>query len=150
MANIKIISNNRRAHYNYQFLEIYEAGVQLNGPEVKSIKSGHISINEAFAAVKEDEIWLINAHVPSYKPASQNNNEPTRSRKLLLNKKEVDYLLGKVQTEGLTLVPTKVYLSHGLIKIEIALARGKKIHDKREVIKKRDIERDLSRELKNK
>ncbi|MDD5692862.1 MAG: SsrA-binding protein SmpB [Patescibacteria group bacterium] len=150
MANIKVVTDNRKARYNYEFLETYEAGIQLTGPEVKSIKSGHISINEAFATVKDEGIWLLNAHVSPYKPASKNNDEPTRSRKLLLNQKEVDHLLGKVQTEGLTLVPTKVYLSHGLVKIEIALARGKKVHDKREIIKKRDIDREMSRELKNK
>lgn len=150
MANIKIVSDNRKARFNYEFIETYEAGIELTGPEVKSIKSGHISINESFATVKGNEIWLTNAHVSPYKPASINNAEPTRPRRLFLKKKEIDHLLGKVQAEGFTMVPTKVYLSHGLIKVELALARGKKKHDKRETIKKRDIERDVSRELKSK
>lgn len=150
MANIKIVSDNRKARFNYEFIETYEAGIELTGPEVKSIKSGHISINESFATVKGNEIWLTNAHVSPYKPASINNAKPTRPRRLFLKKKEIDHLLGKVQAEGFTMVPTKVYLSHGLIKVELALARGKKKHDKRETIKKRDIERDVSRELKSK
>ncbi len=150
MANIKVVSDNRKARFNYEFLETYEAGIELTGPEVKSIKSGHISIQEAFATVKGNELWLTNAHVSPYKPASTNNAKPTRPRKLFLQKREINHLLGKVQTEGYTIVPTKVYLSHGLVKVEIALARGKKKYDKREVIKRRDIERDMSRELKNK
>lgn len=150
MANIKVVSDNRKARFNYEFLETYEAGIELTGPEVKSIKSGHISVNESFATVKNGELWLTNAHISPYKPASVNNSEPTRPRKLFLKKKEIDHLLGKVQAEGFTIVPTKVYLNHGLVKIELALARGRKTHDKREVIKKRDIDREVSRELKNK
>ena len=150
MANIKIVSDNKKARFNYELIETYEAGIELTGPEVKSIKSGHISINEAFATIKSSEIWLTNAHISPYKPANQNNSEPTRPRKLLLKKNEINHLLGKVQAEGFTLVPTKVYLSHGLIKIEIALARGEKNRDKREIIKKRDIDREISRELKQK
>jgi SsrA-binding protein len=150
MANIKILNDNRKARFNYDFLETYEAGIELAGPEVKSIKSGHISIKESFATVRNGEIWLTNAHVSPYKPASFNNPEPTRPRKLILKKNEIDHLIGKVQAEGFTLVPTKIYLSHGLIKVEIALARGKKSQDKREVIKSRDLNREISRELKQK
>ena len=150
MANIKVVSDNRKARFNYEFIETYEAGIELTGPEVKSIKSGHISVTESFATVKNGELWLTNAHISPYKPASTNNSEPTRPRKLFLKKKEIDHLLGKTQAEGFTIVPTKVYLSHGLVKIELALARGRKIHDKREVIKKRDTDREISRELKNK
>jgi SsrA-binding protein len=150
MAQIKIIANNRKARFNYDFLETYEAGIELVGPEVKSIKSGHISIKESFATIKNGEIWLTNAHVSPYKPASLNNSEPTRPRKLILKKNEIDHLIGKVQTEGNTLVPTKIYLSHGLIKVEIVLARGKKSRDKREIIKSRDLNREILRELKQK
>jgi SsrA-binding protein len=150
MAQIKIIANNRKARFNYDFLETYEAGIELVGPEVKSIKSGHISIKESFATVRNGEIWLTNAHVSPYKPASLNNPEPTRPRKLILKKNEIDHLIGKVQTEGNTLVPTKIYLSHGLIKVEIVLARGKKSRDKREIIKSRDLNREILRELKQK
>jgi SsrA-binding protein len=149
MANVKVVADNKRAHFNYETLETYEAGIELTGPEVKSIKSGHISIKESFATIKDSEIWLTNAHVTPYKPASLNNAEPTRPRKLLLKKDEVNHLVGKVQAEGLTLVPTKLYLSHGLIKVEIALARGKKTWNKKEIIKKRDIDREVARELKD-
>ena len=149
MANIKIIADNKKAHFDYELIETYEAGVELKGPEVKSIKSGHISIKEAFATVKGHEIWLTNAHISPYKPASLNNPEPTRPRKLFLSRNEIDHLIGAVQTQGLTLVPTKVYLSHGLIKAEIALAKGRKKHDKRELLKNRAIDRDLAREIKD-
>jgi len=149
MVNIKVVADNKRAHFNYEILETFEAGIELTGPEVKSIESGHISIKESFATIKKDELWLTNAHVSPYKPASLNNAEPTRSRKLFLKKDELNHLVGKVQAEGLTLIPTKIYLSHGLIKVEIALAKGKKAWNKKELIKKRDIDRDLSRELKD-
>ncbi|MEI7690522.1 MAG: SsrA-binding protein SmpB [bacterium] len=149
MANIKVIADNKKAHFDYDLIEKYEAGIELTGPEVKSIKSGHISIKEAFATVKNNEIWLTNAHVSPYKPASLNNSEPTRPRKLFLNKAEINHLIGAVQTQGLTLVPVKVYLTHGLVKTEIALARGLKKYDKRKLIKNRDINRDLARELKD-
>lgn len=149
MANIKIITENRQARFNYEYLDIYEAGIELAGPEVKSIKAGHISIKESFATVKGGEIWLTNAHISPYKPANLNNSAPTRPRRLFLNRKEIDTIIGKVQAEGYTLVPTKVYLSHGLIKVEIALAKGKKLRDKREIIKNRENERELLRELKN-
>ncbi len=149
MANIKIIADNKKAHFDYDLIETYEAGVELKGPEVKSIKSGHISIKEAFATIKNHEIWLTNAHISPYKPANSNNSEPTRPRKLFLSRNEIDHLIGAVQTQGLTLVPTKVYLSHGLIKAEIALAKGRKKHDKRELLKNRAIDRDLAREIKD-
>jgi len=149
MANIKIITDNKKAHFDYELIEKYEAGIELTGPEVKSIKSGHISIKEAFATIKNNEIWLTNAHVSPYKPASLNNSEPTRPRKLFLSKSEINHLVGAVQTQGLTLIPVKIYLSHGLVKTEIALARGLKKYDKRKVLKNRDINRDIARELKD-
>lgn len=149
MANIKIIAENKKARFNYDLIETFEAGVELAGPEVKSIKAGHISLRESFATVKEGEIWLTNAHVSPYKPAAMNNLEPERPRKLILKKAEITCLIGKVQEEGYTLIPTKIYLSHGLIKLEIALGRGKKLHDKRRAIKNREQEIEVLRALKN-
>ena len=149
MASIKVISDNKKAHFNYDLIERFEAGVVLTGPEVKSIKAGQVSIKESYATTKDGEIWLINAHVSAYKPAASNNGVPTRSRKLILKRSEIDRLIGKIQTEGFTLIPTKIYLSHGLVKVEIALAKGKKLWDKKETIKKRDIGRDMVRELKD-
>jgi len=148
MNAIKIIADNKKARFNYELIETYEAGISLTGPEVKSVKSGQISLREAFATAKAGELWLTNAHISVYKPAAMNNEEPTRSRKLILKKREIEHLTGKVQAEGFTLIPTKVYLSHGLVKVEIALAKGKKLWSKKESIKRRDISRDTSRELK--
>lgn len=150
MTNIKVIATNKKAHFDYEILENYEAGIELTGPEVKSIRDGHISLKESFATVKDNQVWLNGAHVSPYKPAAGNNDEPTRARRLLLKRNEIDELIGKVQTAGFTLVPIKVYFAHGIIKVEIGLARGKKLHDKRQVMKNRTIEREMQQELKNK
>ncbi len=149
MQNIKVIATNKKAHFDYEILEVFEAGIELIGPEVKSIRDGHISLKESFASVKDSQIWLNNAHVSPYKPAAGNNAEPTRARRLLLKKSEISELIGKVQTAGYTIVPVKIYFSHGLIKVEIALARGKKQHDKRNVIKNRELDIETRRELKD-
>lgn len=149
MASIKVIAENKKARFDYELLESFEAGIQLTGPEVKSIRAGHISLKESFASVKDNQVWLNNAHVSPYKPAASNNAEPTRARRLLLKKSEITELIGKVQTAGYTIVPVKIYFSHGLIKLEIALAKGKKQHDKRNVIKNRELEREVNRELKD-
>lgn len=148
MTAIKIIAENKKARFDYELLEVFEAGIELTGPEVKSIRAGHISLKESFATVKDSQIWLNNAHVSPYKPAAQNNAEPTRARRLLLKKSEITGLIGKVETSGYTIVPVKIYFSHGLIKLEIALAKGKKLHNKKSVIKNRDIDRDTEREIK--
>lgn len=145
---MKIIAENKKARFDYEILDAFEAGIELTGPEVKSIKAGHISLKESFATVKDNQIWLNNAHISPYKPAAQENAEPTRARRLLLKKSEIEMLVSKVQASGNTLVPIKIYLTHRLIKLEIGLARGKKLHQKKEVIKNRDIERELHRELK--
>jgi SsrA-binding protein len=129
-------------------LETYEAGIALTGPEVKSVKEGHISIKEAYVVGKDRELWLINAHISPYNPATVYNQDPKRSRRLLLNREEIDGLANRSQAGGLTIVPVKVYLKRGLVKLEIALARGKKLHDKRETLKRRVIEREVQRELK--
>lgn len=147
--NTKVVADNKKARFDYELLENFEAGLELTGPEVKSIKAGHMSIKEAFVTFKDNEAWLLNAHVSPYGPASRENSDPKRTRRLLLKRTEIDYLKQKAETAGLTVVPVKVYLSKGFIKAEIALARGKKLHDKRETLKRRDIERDVQRELKS-
>ncbi|MBU1102745.1 SsrA-binding protein SmpB [Patescibacteria group bacterium] len=142
---------NRHAHYEYEILDKYEAGLALSGFEVKSIRSGHISLQGAYVVIKNREAFLINANVPAYQ--SQNTPagyEPTRSRKLLLHRAEISSLIGKTKQPGLTLVPLRVYTKSGKLKLEFALARGKKAFDKREKIKKREFERQKQRILKGK
>ena len=135
---LKIISNNRKARFNYFFSEFYEAGVVLKGSEVKSLRDGKANISESYAFDIGGEIFLINSHIPSYKESSYNNHDPKRKRKLLLNKKEINKLMGRVNREGFTLIPTRLYFKKGKAKIEIAVAKGKKQYDKRQVKKKRD------------
>jgi SsrA-binding protein len=145
---MKSYAENKKGRFNYEILEEYEAGIILSGPEVKSVRTGQISLREAFATISRGEVWLTNAHISPYKQARDQEQEPTRPRKLLLSKKEIEKLIGKLQTEGITLIPLKVYDKHGKIKVEIGLARGKKKYDKRERIKKRDLNRDVKRDLK--
>lgn len=149
MSNIKVIAENKKARFDYELLETYEAGIELTGPEVKSIRDGHISLKESFASVKDNQVWLNNAHVSPYKPAAGNNSEPTRARRLLLKRTEIDRLIGASQASGNTIVPVKIYLSHGIVKLEIALARGRKSHEKKEKLKQKDILRDVQKELKD-
>jgi len=150
MNAIKVIAENKKARFDYEILENYEAGIELTGPEVKSIRAGHISLKESFATVKDNQVWLNGAHVSPYKPAADNNAEPTRPRRLLLKRPEIDELIGKVQAAGYTLVPIKIYFSHGIIKLDLGLARGRKLQDKRQVLKNRAIEREMQQELKAK
>ena len=133
---LKIISNNRKARFNYFFDEFYEAGIELTGSEVKSLRDGKANISEAYAFDMHGEIFLVNSHIPLYKESSYNNHDPKRNRKLLLNKKEINKLIGRVNREGYTLIPTKLYFKKGKAKIEIAVAKGKKHYDKRQTIKK--------------
>ena len=144
-SGLKIISNNRKARFNYFFTEFFEAGIVLKGPEVKSLRDGKANISESYAFDVNGEIFLINAHIPSYKESSYNNHDPKRNRKLLLNKKEINKLMGRVNREGLTLIPTKLYFKKGKAKVEIAVAKGKKQYDKRQVKKKRDWNREKAR-----
>ncbi len=144
-TGFKVISNNRKARYNYFFKEFYEAGIVLLGSEIKSLRYGKVNISESYAFDHNGEIFLINSHIPLYKESSYNNHDPKRNRKLLLNKKEINKLLGKINREGLTLIPTKIYFKKGKAKVEIAVAKGKKHHDKRHVIKKRDWDREKAR-----
>ena len=142
---LKIICHNRKASFNYFFNDILEAGIVLKGSEIKSIRSGKVNIAESYAIEKDGEIVLLNSHIPTYKQASYSNHNPMDERKLLLNKKEINRLIGKVNREGFTLIPTKMYFKKGRAKIEIAVAKGKKHFDKRQTKKTRDWNRDRAR-----
>jgi SsrA-binding protein len=142
---LKIISHNRKASYNYFFNEFFEAGIVLKSSEVKSLRDGKANISESYAYDHKGEIFLVNSHIPSYKESSYNNHDPKRNRKLLLNKKEINKLTGRLNREGFTLIPTKLYFKKGKAKVEIAVAKGKKEYDKRQTIKKRDWNREKSR-----
>ena len=144
-SGLKIISNNRKASFNYFFSEFFEAGIALKGSEVKSLRDGKANISESYALDHNGEIFLINCHISSYKESSYNNHNPTRNRKLLLNQREINKLIGRVNREGFTLIPTKLYFKKGKAKIEIAVAKGKKHYDKRQVKKKRDWNRERAR-----
>jgi len=150
MINTKLIAKNKRAIFDYEILETYEAGIVLTGPEVKSVKAGHISIKESFATLSGEEVFLTNAHISPYKQAANIEQDPTRSRKLLLKRSEISSLIGKTKNQGLTLIPIKIYLKRGLVKVEIGLGRGRKKYDKRELIKKRDIQREAEKEVREK
>jgi len=142
---LKIISNNRKARFNYFFEEFYEAGIVLTGSEVKSLRQGKANISESYAFDHNGEIYLVNSHIPSYNESSYNNHEPNRNRKLLLNKKEINKLIGRITRENFTLIPTKLYFKKGKAKIEIAVAKGKKQYDKRQTKKKSDWNREKAR-----
>jgi SsrA-binding protein len=148
MSGIKIIAKNRKASFEYFLLDKFEAGIELQGSEIKSIRAGQVSIGEAFIQIDNMEAWLINSHVAKYDAASIFNHDPKRKRKLLLHKKEITQIWNAVRQKGLTVVPTILYLSNGKAKIEIALAKGKKMYDKRDSIAKRDQEREISRSRK--
>ena len=144
-SGLKIISNNRKARFNYFFTEFFEAGIVLKGSEVKSLRDGKVNISEAYAFDDRGEMYLVNSHIPSYKESSYNNHDPKRNRKLLLNKREINKLMGRVNREGFTLIPTKLYFKKGKAKVEIAVAKGKKQYDKRHTKKKRDWDRERAR-----
>ena len=144
-VGLKIISNNRKARFNYFFSEFFEAGIALKGSEVKSLRDGKANISESYAIDEQGEIFLVNSHIPSYKESSYNNHDPKRNRKLLLNKREIKKLLGKINRDGFTLIPTKLYFRKGRAKIEVAVAKGKRQYDKRQVKKKRDWNRERAR-----
>ena len=144
-SGLKIICLNRKASFNYFFEDLLEAGIVLKGSEIKSIREGKVNIADSYAIEKDGELILINSHIASYKQASYSNHNPTDERKLLLNKREINKLIGKMQRDGLTVVPTKMYFKKGKAKIELAVAKGKKLHDKRASKKDRDWNRDKSR-----
>ena len=147
----KLIAENRRARYDYFLEETFEAGLQLTGSEVKSLREGRANIAESYASVEGDELALINAYIPEYKSANRFNHEPRRARKLLMHRKQINRLMGAIQREGRTLVPTRLYWNEdGRAKLELALAKGKKLHDKREATAERDWKRDQARLMRDK
>jgi SsrA-binding protein len=146
--NIKVVATNRKAKFEYFLVEIFEAGISLQGSEIKSIRAGQVSLTEAYVQTDGQEAWLMGAHIALYEQANRFNHEPVRPRRLLLHKKEIRQLWDSVRQKGMTIIPTRVYLKDGRAKVEIALARGKKSYDKRESIAKRDRERDSAREMR--
>jgi len=145
----KIVSDNRQARYLYEILETYEAGIELKGTEVKSIRQGKANLRDGYALMRNGEAWLLNVHISPHTTASEYfNHEPRRTRKLLLHKQEIRKLIGKVEQQGLTLIPLKMYLQKGLVKVTIGLGKGKKLHDKREDLKQRQDKREMERALK--
>ena len=144
-AGLKIICLNRKASFNYFFIDLLEAGIVLKSSEIKSIRAGKVNIAESYAIEKNGEIVLLNSHIPTYKEASYSNHNPTDERKLLFNRREINKLIGKINREGFTLIPTKMYFKKGKAKIEIAIAKGKKHFDKRQAIRTRDWNRDKAR-----
>ncbi|OBB69007.1 SsrA-binding protein SmpB [Mycobacterium sp. 852014-50255_SCH5639931] len=143
----QIIATNRKARHNYSILEEFEAGVALQGTEVKSLREGHASLADAFATVDDGEVWLRNLYIPEYQHGSWTNHEPRRNRKLLLHRAQIDRLVGKIRDGNLALVPMSLYFSEGKVKVELALARGKRAHDKRQDMARRDAQREVVREL---
>jgi SsrA-binding protein len=148
-VNVKVLATNRRAKFEYFLFDHYEAGLALQGTEIKSVRAGQISLAEAYIRVDGEGAWLMDAHIAPYDPASIFNHDPLRPRRLLLHKKEIRDLWEAVRKKGMTIVPTRVYLKEGRAKLEIAVARGKKLHDKRQAIAKRDAEREMARQLRN-
>ena len=146
---IKILAENRKARHNYHFVETFEAGVVLSGPEVKSARAGKIQLVDAYGAINNNELWLHNAHISHYSHATHWSHDPTSVRKLLVHRHEIDRLIGKTREKGLALVPTKVYLKNGRVKVEIALAKGKQEHDKRATIRKREQEAEAKAAMAN-
>jgi SsrA-binding protein len=145
----KVVSDNRQARFQYEVLESFETGIVLQGTEVKSIRQGNVNLRDGYADIKDGEVWLHNVHVSPHSTASQAfNHEPRRKRKLLMHRDEIRRLIGKVEQKGLTLVPLKMYLKSGRVKVSLGLCRGKKLHDKREDLKQKQAKREIERALK--
>ncbi|MGI8542746.1 MAG: SsrA-binding protein SmpB [Aridibacter sp.] len=145
----KLIVNNRNAFHEYHISDKFEAGIVLQGTEVKSIMQGRIQLKESYVAIKEDEIWLFNAHISPYKHGNINNHEPLRTRKLLLKRREIEKLKKETELKGMTLVVTKVYWNNGRIKFEVGVAKGKKLYDKRETLKQKTVDKETNKQLKD-
>ena len=143
-----VIAVNRKAYHDYHIQENIEAGIVLKGSEIKSVRAGKVNLSDAYAKPENDELWLYNSHIASYDAASYNTHEPTRPRKLLLHRKEIDNLIGKVVQKGLTVVPLKLYIKRGVAKVELGVAKGKKVYDKRETIARRQADREMDRAMK--
>ncbi len=146
--NIKVVATNRKARHEYEILETMEAGIALTGTEIKSVREGKVSLKEGFAIIRDGEVWLMDVSIAPYRHGHRDNHDPRRPRKLLLHRREIDRLQGKIQEKGWTLVPLKMYLKNNRAKVELALVRGKKKYDKRKAIAKRDADRELQRALK--
>ena len=142
------VASNRQASFRYEFLDKYEAGVVLEGTEVKALRDTGAQLKDGYALIRDGELWLHNVHIPPYAPAARENHQPERDRKLLLHRREIDRIMGRIKERGLTLVPTRIYFKDGRAKVEVALARGKDRYDKREAIKERETKRDLQRALR--
>ena len=149
MMAIKTVATNRKAYHDYLLQDNIEAGIALTGTEIKSIRAGRVNLRDAYVRPENSELWLLNAHIARYEPSSYLNHEPTRPRKLLLHRKQIINLTSKVQEKGLTLVPLKLYIKDGIAKVEVALAKGKKLYDKRESIIRRETEREIDRAIKS-
>jgi SsrA-binding protein len=147
-VTIKVIVKNRKARFQYFLLDHYEAGLELKGSEIKSIRAGQVSLNEAYVRLDGKEAWLVNAHIAPYESANRFNHEPRRERRLLLHKREIRKIWDTVRQKGVTVIPVKLYLKNEIAKIDIAIAKGKKLHDKRAVIAKREQERELNRQIR--
>jgi len=147
MENFKVVATNRKARHEYFILATFEAGIELRGSEIKSIRAGQISLGEAYIKIDGQEAWLVDAHIAPYEQANQFNHDPLRPRRLLLHRDEIHKLWDTVRQKGVTVIPLRVYLKQGRAKVEIATAKGKKLYDKREDIARRDIEREMQREL---
>ena len=142
------VATNRRASFRFELLDRLECGVVLTGTEVKSLREGKAQIKDGYALVRDGELWLLNVHIPPYQPASRNNHEPERERKLLVHRRELERLTGKTAERGLTIVPTRIYFKGPHAKVEVALAKGKDFHDKRDSIRERETKREMQRELR--
>ena len=150
-GNARVVAENRKARRNYEVEDTFEAGLELQGSEVKSLRSGKANIAESYATDEDGELYLVNAHIPEYAQASRNNHAPRRRRKLLLHRREINRLIGAIQRDGMTIVPLKLYFNdRGIAKLLIGLARGRKLHDKRQVEKKRDWQRQKARLMREK
>jgi len=147
-VTVKVVATNRKAFHEYFISDTFEAGVALVGSEIKSIRAGRVSLQDGYVSFEKGEAWLVNVHIAQYDPASRQNHDPKRRRKLLLHRREIDRLAGKVQEKGFTIIPTRLYLKDGRAKVEIGLAKGKRLYDKREAIAKRDSQRQVDRALK--
>ena len=145
---IKVVATNRKAHHDYNILETYEAGIALLGSEIKSVRDNRVSLGEAYVKADGGELWLVGAHIARYEAASYMSHEPTRARKLLMHRKEIRILMGKLAEKGLTLIPLRMYINERTAKLEIGLGRGKKLYDKRETIMRRESDREIERTLK--
>jgi SsrA-binding protein len=146
---VKIIAANRKAYHNYHLGESVEAGIALTGTEIKSIRAGRVSLSDAYVRPEDGELWLVGAHIARYDAGSHMSHQPTRPRKLLLHRKQINELTGRVVERGFTLVPLKLYIKDSLAKVEVALARGKKLYDKREAIARHEVEREMERAIKS-